>query len=109
MFHLGAKSLLENKNSYHSIALESQQDRDLMSFITPCGQFLYMVTPMGLRCSGDSITYRMDFLYQDTPQMKQIVDDMLLLDATLSTQFHQVWEALDLVSSNRAIFNSKKF
>ena len=64
---------------------------------------------MGLRCSGDSFTDRMDRLYSDTPRMRRIVDDSLLYDNTIQAQFHRVCQVLDTGSNHGAIFNPKKF
>ena len=103
------KSVLDNWNGYHSVALSSEQDKDVTTFITPWGRFRYLVAPMGLRCSGDGFTDRMDRIYSDTPRMRRIVDDSLLFDKSVRDQFFRVCQALDTGSNHGAIFNPKKF
>ena len=70
--------------------LDSEQDKDVTMFITPWGQFRYTVAPMGLRCSGDGFTDRIDGLFRNTERMKRIVDDSLLYDTTIVEQFRRV-------------------
>ena len=101
--------MLDNWNGYHSVALSSEQDKDVTTFITPWGRFRYLVAPMGLRCSGDGFTDRMDRIYSDTPRMRRIVDDALLFDTSVRDQFFRVCQALDTGSNHGAIFNPKKF
>ena len=103
------KSVLDNWNGYHSVVLSSEQDKDVTTFITPWGRFRYLVAPMGLRCSGDGFTDRMDRIYSDTPRMRRIVDDSLLYDNSVKDQFFRVCQALDTGSNHGAIFNPKKF
>ena len=67
------------------------------------------MAPMGLRCSGNGFTDRMDRIYSDNPRMRRIVDDSLLYDNSVKDQFFRVCQALDTGSNHRAIFNPKKF
>ena len=89
--------------------LDSEQDKDVTTFITCWGRFRYTVAPMGLGCSGDGFTDRMDRLFRNTERMKRIVDDSLLYDTTIAEQFRRVCETLELGSNHGAIFNPKKF
>ena len=101
--------VLDNWNSYHLVPLDSEQDKDVTTFITPWSWFRYAVAPMGLWCSGDGFTDKMDRLFKDIERMKRIVDDSLLYDTTITAQFHRVCKTLELSSNNGAIFNPRKF
>ena len=79
------------------------------SFITPWGQFQYLVAPMGLQHSGDSFTDRIDHLHKDTLHIEPIGDEALMFKTTIEAQFHQVCKALDLCSNNRVVFNLMMF
>ena len=103
------KTVLDNLNRYHSVGLETEHDRDVTTFITTLGRFWYLVAPMGLRCSGDPFTDRMDRLYSDTERIRRCVDDTLLYDYTIEEQFYRTCSVLDLGSNHSTIFNPKKF
>ena len=60
------KTILDNWNSYHSVSLATEEDRDLTTFITPWGRFRYKVAPQGFLSSSDGFTERMDSIYEET-------------------------------------------
>ena len=99
------KTVLDNWNSSHSLELKTKQDKDLTTFIALWGRYRYLIAPMGLWCSGDTITDRMDRLYSDMVRMHRCVD-ALIYDYTVEEQFYRTCVALDLGSNHSAIFSS---
>ena len=102
------KSVLDAWHGYHSLPI-AEEDRPLTTFITPFGRYRYCTTPQGFLAAGDGYTDRSDRVMQDVPRMKKCVDDCLLYDSDIATNFYRVCDFLSLCSSNGIIFNSSKF
>ena len=102
------KSTLDNWNSYHSLEIEPD-DRDLTQFITSWGRYRYRTCPQGLLSAGDAFTQRMDLVTEGTERLERCVDDNLLYDGDIETQFFRVCTFLETCASKGIVFNPKKF
>ena len=102
------KSVLDCWHGYHSVPI-APEDRHLTTFLTPWGQFRYLTTPQGFISAGDGYTDRTDRIIGDFPNVKKCVDDSILYDADIETNFHQVCSFLERCSSQGIVFNPKKF
>ena len=83
------KSVFNNWHGYHSLPLDSEEDKDLTAFITPFGWYRYLSAPKGLKPCGNAFTDRMDQLFQETKRSRQCVDDTLLYDETIEQQYYR--------------------
>ena len=102
------KSVLDAWHGYHSVPI-APEDRHLTTFLTPWGKFRYLTTPQGFISAGDGYTDRTDRIIADFPNVKKCVDDSILWDEDIETNFYQICSYLDQCSSQGIIFNPKKF
>ena len=102
------KTVLDCRHGYHSVPI-AEEDRPLTTFVTEWGRFHYKTTPQGFISAGDGYTDRMDRILSDFPRLKKCVDDNLLWDDDIQSNFFRVCDFLSLCSSHGMLFGSKKF
>ena len=102
------KSVLDCWHGYHSVPI-AEQDRHLTTFLTPWGRYKYRTTPQGFLSAGDGYTHRSDIITAEVPKLRKCIDDSLLFDDNIETNFYRVCEYLELCSRNGMIFSPKKF
>ena len=102
------KSVVDCWHGYHSVPI-AETDRPLTTFLTPWGRYRYKTTPQGFISAGDAYTHRMSDIIGDTPRIKKCVDDSLLFDQDIKTNFYRVCEFLSKCSNQGCVFNPKKF
>ena len=103
------KTVLDNWHGYHSLPLATEADKDLTTFITPWGRYRYTTAPQGLKPSGDGFTDRMDSLFSEFERSRRCVDDTLLYDDSIESQFFRTCAFLDLAAQHGIILNPDKF
>ena len=103
------KTVLDNWHGYHSLPLATEADKDLTTFITPWGRYRYATTPQGLKPAGDGFTDRMDSLFSDFERSRRCVDDTLLYDESIESQFFRTCAFLDKAGQHGIILNPDKF
>ena len=102
------KTVLDAWHGYHSVPI-AEEDRHLTTFLTPFGAYWYNTIPQGFLAAGDGYTARSDQVMQGVPRLKKCIDDCLLYDSDIATNFYRVCSFLSLCSNNGIIFNSSKF
>ena len=102
------KTVLDNWHGYHSVPIHPD-DRDLTTFITPYGRYRYKTAPQGFISAGDGYTQRMDLIVQGTPDYDHCVDDSILWDNSIESNFYRVCSFLEKCASAGCIFNPNKF
>ena len=60
------KTVFDNLHGYHSLPLDSEENKDLTAFITPFGRYRYLSASQGLKTCGDAFTDHMDRLFRPT-------------------------------------------
>ena len=105
----GMKSVFGNWHGYHSLPLDSEEDKFLTAFITPFSRYRYLSAPQGLKPYGDAFTDHIDRLLQDTKRFRRCMDDTLLYDDTLEQQYHRSRDFLSRCAANGIILNPAKF
>jgi hypothetical protein len=101
------KSVLDCWHGYHSVPI-AEEDRPLTTFLTPWGTYRYKTCPQGFLSAGDTYTHHMDIIGH-TPRLKKCVDDSLLYDTDIGTNFQRVCEFFSTCSEHGCIFNADKF
>ena len=102
------KTVLDNWHGYHSVPIHPD-DQHLTTFITPYGRYMYKTVPQGFISAGDGYTQRMDQIVQGTPNFDHCVDDSILWDVDIETNFHKVCDFLKKCSNAGCVFNPSKF
>ena len=102
------KSVLDNWHGYHSVPIHPA-DREYTVFLTPWGRYQYRTTPQGLLCAGDGYTQRMDLIVGDMQDYEHCVDDSILWDNDIETNFFRVCEFIKKCSLAGCVFNPAKF
>ena len=102
------KSCLDCWHGYHSIEID-EADRYLTTFVTEWGRYRYRTMPQGFISAGDGYTQRSDKITAEVPRLKKCIDDSLLYDTDIETNFFRVCDYLELCSKHGMIFNPKKF
>ena len=102
------KSVVDCWHGYHSVPI-AEADRPLTTFLTPWGRYRHKTTPQGFISAGDAYTHRMSDIIGDTPRIKKCVDDSLLFDVDIETNFYRVCEFLEKCSNQGCVFNPSKF
>ena len=70
---------------------------------------MYKTAPQGFISAGDGYTQRLDQIVQGTPNFDHCVDDSILWDEDIETNFYSVCDFLKKCSSAGCIFNPSKF
>ena len=91
------KSVLDAWHGYHSVPI-AEEDRHYTTFLTP----------KGFLAAGDGYSDRTDRIVEGVTRLKKCVDDCLLYDQDIETNFFRVCEFLSLCSANGIIFNPSK-
>ena len=102
------KSTVDCWHGYHSVPLHPA-DRHLTTFITPWGRYRYRTSPQGLISAGDGYTHRKAEIMADFQNVKNCVDDSLLYDDTIESNFYRVCAFLEQGARGGCTFNPKKF
>ena len=102
------KTVLDCFHGYHSVPI-AEEDRTFTTFITPYGRYRYKTCPQGFLAAGDAYSHRMDLIVEDTPRLKKCIDDSLLYDTDIETNFYRVCEFLEKCSQQGCVFNPDKF
>ena len=102
------KTVLDNWHGYHSVPIYPN-DTHLTTFITPYGRYKYKTAPQGFISAGDGYTQRMDKIVKGTPKFDHCVDDSILWNDTIESNFFQVCEFLEKCSKAGCTFNPEKF
>ena len=102
------KTVLDNWNGYHSVPIHPA-DRKYTVFLTPYGRYEYLTTPQGLVCAGDGYTQRMDLIVGDLPNSERCVDDTVIWDDDIESNFFRVCSFLTKCSLAGCVFNGSKF
>ena len=77
--------------------------------LPPWGRYRYRVAPQGYLASGDAYTHRFSEITSDIKNKRTIVDDTVLWNDNLATNFTDVCKMLDICHTAGLIFNSDKF
>ena len=101
------KTCLDAKDSYHSIPI-TEEDMRHTAFLTPWGQYEYLVTPLGHLAVGDGYCQHYDDITRDFLDFKRCVNDTCLWEKSIEGNF---WRTVDLTlcSQNGIMFNLPKF
>ena len=103
------KSVLDAFHGYHSVPLHPA-DRHLSTFLTPWGRYRYRTTPQGFLSAGDGHGQRMDIILGDHfPDSDRCVDDSIIWDDDISSNFQQVCKYISHCSAAGCTFNPSKF
>ena len=102
------KTVLDNWHGYHSVPIHPE-DRPLTTFITPYGRYRYKTAPQGFISAGDGYTQRMDIITDGTENYDHCVDDSILWDGDIQTNFFRVCDFIEKCANAGCTFNPKKF
>ena len=102
------KTVLDNWHGYHSVPIHPE-DKHLTTFITPYGRYRYKTTPQGFISAGDGYTHRMDLIVEGVKDFEHCVDDSILWDSDIETNFFRVCDFIERCSKAGCIFNPEKF
>ena len=102
------KSVLDCFHGYHSVPI-AEEDRPYTTFLTPYGRYRYKSCPQGFLAAGDAYSHRMDLIVEDIPRLRKCIDDSLLYDSDIETNFHRVCSFLETCSKQGCVFNPEKF
>ena len=102
------KSVLDNWHGYHSVPVHPA-DRHLTQFLTQWGKYQYRTCPQGFISAGDGYTHRMDLIVGNMEDYEHCVDDSLIWDDDIASNFDRVCAFLAKCSSAGCVFNPKKF
>ena len=102
------KTTLDAWHGYHSVPIHPH-DRHITTFITKQGRFQYRTTPQGLLSAGDGYTQRFDEIIGSFPNHLKCVDDSILWNDDISSNFYATCPFLDKCSAGGIIFNREKF
>ena len=102
------KTVLDNWHGYHSVPIHPD-DTHLTTFITPYGRYKYKTAPQGFISAGDGYTHRMDIIVQGTEKFDHCVDDSILWNSDIESNFFQVCEFLEKCANAGCTFNPSKF
>ena len=69
----------------------------------------FRTAPQGFISAGDGYRQRLDQIVQGTPNFDHCIDDSILWDGDIETNFHSVCEFLVKCSNAGCIFNPSKF
>ena len=103
------KSVVDAWHGFHSVEIYPA-DRPVTTFLTEYGRYQYRTTPQGFIAAGDGYSMRMDRIIGDNFQnYKKCIDDCIIWDNDIASNFSRVCEFLTKCSSQGVIFNPKKF
>ena len=102
------KTTLDAWHGYHSVPIYPS-DRHITTFITKEGRFQYRTTPQGLLSAGDGYTQRFDEIVRGFPNHLKCVDDSIIWDDSIETNFYATCAFLDKCSLSGIVFNKDKF
>ena len=102
------KSTLDVWNAYHCVPIRPE-DREKLTFITQWGRYRYLKAPQGYLASGDGYTHRDHLISQHIKNKVTLVDDTLLWDQDVKTNFHSICNFLQTYGEAGLVFNSEKF
>ena len=101
-------STLDAAKGYWQVALD-KESQDLTTFITPWGRYRHLRAPMGFISTGDEYCRRGDLAFQSLPDVKKVVDDILLYSADFKSHVAGLVKLLDKCREHKISLNPKKF
>ncbi len=102
------KTLLDAKDGYDAVELD-EESRDLTTFITEWGHYLYARGPQGFIGTGDFYTCRTDDITMEFQNKVKCVDDTLPFVNSVTDAFWDTFTFPQHCSSLGMTFNPAKF
>ena len=103
------KTLLDAKDSFHSVVLALGESREVTEFLCKFGRYRCVGSGQGLICSGDAYTHRFNNVTSKFTNVVQCVDDSLLWEDDFKSSFDLTCKYLSTCSRGGINFNKKKF
>ena len=105
----GAKffSKLDARSGYWQIGLEEKCSY-LTTFNTPFGRYRFKRLPFGIICAQDLFQRKMDEIFENTPGVTPLIDDVIIHGRTREEHDHNLRTALDKASASNLRLNPEK-
>ena len=100
-------STFDATHGYWQLPLD-EQSQPLTTFMTPWGRFKFLRAPMGLVSTGDEFCRRGDAALAGLPNVKKVVDDILVHSGDFKSHVEQVWAFLCRCREHNITLNRKK-
>ncbi len=100
-------TVLDSRHGYWQVLLE-EGSRHLTTFITPWGHYRFKRNVMGLINAGDEHNMRGDRALEGVPNVKKIVEDVLIYDEDYDTHIKRINEVLERCKEYGITLSRKK-
>ena len=101
-------TVLDALKGYHQCPLDKDSQL-LTTFITPFGRYKFMRAPFGLSSISEHYDRRMYEAFQDLPDFRRIVDDVLIFDEDLDSHIAHVRQFLQRCKERGISLGHDKF
>ena len=101
-------TVLDALKGYHQFPLDKDSQL-LTTFITPFGRYKFMRAPFGLSSISEHYDRRMYEAFQDLPDFRHIVDDVLIFDEDLDSHIAHVHQFLQRCEERGISLGRDKF
>ena len=100
-------SKLDARSGYWQIGLEEKCSY-LTTFNTPFGRYRFKRLPFGIICAQDLFQRKMDKIFENTPGVTPLIDDVIIHSRTREEHDHNLRTALDKASASNLQLNPEK-
>ena len=100
-------TVIDALKGYHQVQLD-EESAALTTFSTPFGRFQYLRLPFGIVHAGDDYGRRVSEVFDDLPNSRRVVEDVLVFSATYSEHVKLVRELLRRADEHQVSINARK-
>jgi hypothetical protein len=99
--------VIDALKGYHQVQLDDESI-DLTTFSTPFGRYQYLRLPFGVAHAGDDYCRRVSEVFDDLPNCRRIVEDILVYSATYEEHIEAVRRLFHRAAAHNVAINTSK-
>ena len=100
-------TVIDALKGYHQVPLDDESI-DLTSFSTPFGRYQYLRLPFGIKQAGDDYCRRVSEVFDDVPNTRRIVEDILVYSSTYEDHVKAVRALFKKAATHGVAINTSK-
>ena len=100
-------TVVDALKGYHQVPLD-EESTAMTTFSTPVGWFQYLRLPFGVVHAGDDYCRRVADIFDDIPNSRRIVEDIMVFSKTWEEHIELVHQLFARAADNQVSLNVKK-
>jgi hypothetical protein len=100
-------TVIDALKGYHQVPLDDES-ATMTTFSTPFGRYMYRRLPFGVCHAGDDYSRRVSAVFDDIPNCRRIIEDILIFSETYEEHISLVQQVFQRAADNQIAINTGK-